>query len=175
MRRRSTLAWLLRWLYASKPARLLLPHARGSYHLSKADRARDAGDWAEAAAHYQYCLQAFTHRHDLWIQLGNMRKEFGDLAGSRAAYEAALALAADDSDLALQLGHLTKIQGHVDEARSWYQKALALDARNKSALEELAALREDLHTLSSLLAPGQPLGTAETADSDLRSAEVTSN
>lgn len=91
-----------------------------------------------------------------------MRKEVGDLEGSRSAYEAALALAADDSDLALQLGHLTKILGHVDEARTWYHRALALDSRNESAFQELAALGEDLHTLSALLAP-RPGPDAETS------------
>lgn len=144
---------LHRWLYAAKPTRLVFARSWANYHLSRADRARDTGNWAEAADHYQHCLQVLTHRHDLWIQLGNMRKEVGDLQGSRTAYEAALALAVDDSDLALQLGHLTKILGHVDEARTWYHRALALDSRNQNAFEELVALGEDLHTLSALLAP----------------------
>ena len=140
-----------RWLHASRPARLLSARARGGYHLSTADRARDCGDWAKAATHYQICLTVLTHRHDLWVQLGNMRKEMGDLTGSRAAYEAALALAAGDSDLALQLGHLTKIQGSVEEARQWYRKALELDAHNQNAFNELVALGDELHTISELL------------------------
>ena len=143
-----------RWLYVSQPARLLSARARSNYHLSIADKARDCGDWAKAAAHYNICLTDLTHRHDLWVQLGNMRKELGDLAGSRAAYEAALALAAGDSDLALQLGHLTKIQGCVEEARQWYRKALELDAHNQSTLEELTVLGEELHAITALLSSG---------------------
>lgn len=167
MRITTPLARLLLRLYFSKPVRLFSARARGSYHLSKADRARDEGDWAAAAAHYWHSLQEFTQRHDLWIQLGNVRKEVGDLAGSRSAYEAALALSADNSDLALQLGHLTKIQGHVDEARNWYLKAVQLDPRNQAAFDEFVALGEDL---STLLAARQPLCNAGTADADLRSA-----
>lgn len=165
---------LLRWLYVSQPARLVSAHARGTHQLSIADRARDRGDWAKAATHYQLSLNEFTHRHDLWIQLGNMRKEIGDLTGSRAAYEAALALAAGDSDLALQLGHLTKIQGHVEEGREWYRKALELDARNQSAFEELAALGEDLHTISELLSHKPSPSAAESADQDSRLANAQS-
>lgn len=164
MRFHELLSGLCRRLFVSQPARLISARARGNYHLSQADMARDNGDWVKAVAHYQDCLEDFTHRHDIWIQLGNMRKEAGDLAGSRTAYEAALALAAGDSDLALQLGHLTKIQGHVEEAREWYRKALELDTRNQSAFEELAALGDDLHTITQLISKKPTPNTLTIAD-----------
>ena len=163
-----------RWLYVSQPARLVSAHARGTYQLSIADRARDRHDWAKAATHYQLALNELTYRHDLWIQLGNMRKQIGDLTGSRAAYEAALALVVGDSDLCLQLGHLTKIQGHVEEAREWYRRALALDARNQSAFEELAALSEDLRTITELLSHKLSPSAAEITDQDSRLANAQS-
>jgi tetratricopeptide (TPR) repeat protein len=167
------LAQLGRRLQFSPLAFLLPAQMRGNYHRAAADLARDGRDWSEAAAQYEKCLVYLAHRHDLWVQLGNMRKEMGDLSASRAAYDAALALAPEDSDLALQLGHLAKIQGRVKEARQWYRKALELDPRNYHASEELVGLGEEWEQIAQLVAGKPKLQPALRKRSVVVAADVT--
>lgn len=108
-------------------------------HRLSGDKARDAGDWAKAAAHYRSYLHKNPDAFAIWVQLGHALKEAGDLVGGEEAYRHAEALEPDDSDLLLNLGHLLKSMRRFAEAQRYYARSFSID-NNSQAHAELEAL-----------------------------------
>jgi tetratricopeptide (TPR) repeat protein len=108
--------------------------------VRKADAARDARKWAEAARLYEQAVAVNPHNGPIWVQLGNMRKEAGWLDLADQAYAEASQRMPRNADLHLQIGHLRKLMGDPGAARQAYRRALALDANNIDAVRELGRL-----------------------------------
>jgi GT2 family glycosyltransferase/tetratricopeptide (TPR) repeat protein len=110
--------------------------------LAEADRARDEGRFADAAAAYATVLERFPPHGDtadLKVQIGNMLKDCGRHAEAEAAYRAALALSPGKADTHLQLGRLLCLTGRRVEALAAWRRALEYDADLADATCELAA------------------------------------
>jgi glycosyltransferase involved in cell wall biosynthesis len=108
--------------------------------LAKADRLRDAQDWAGAAAGYAAWLALHPDDAAVWIQQGHCLKEAGDIEGALAAYRRAERSRPRDGDLQIQIGHALKRGGDVPGARAAYARALELDPASNAAWREVAAL-----------------------------------
>src|SRR5438309_9006663 len=96
---------------------------RGRRVISKADRARDAGNYATAARLYRRALAFDPRRTDIRVQLAHMLKELTRFGEAEAAYRQALAQLPDHGDLHRQLGHLLKLLGRIKEAIAAYSGA----------------------------------------------------
>src|SRR5436190_9374182 len=123
--------------------------------ISRADRAREAGQWGAAAGLYRIALDRKPRNPPIWIQYGHALKEGGHRASAETAYRNAIAYQPDDPEAYLQLGHVLKLQGKMVEARLAYRCALVLDASLADAARELGQLQGDN------LAAGQDGATAE--------------
>jgi len=108
--------------------------------LARADRARDARDWASAARDYREALDLKPDSPAIWVQYGHALKESGNLPEAENAYRSSLELDGDVADTHLQLGHALKIQGRKIEASAAYLHALALDPALGHASVELKGL-----------------------------------
>ena len=95
--------------------------------ISRADRARAAADWAEAARLYRAALDRNPSNPSIWVQYGHALKEAGDLRQSEAAYRTALLHDPASADGYLQLGHALKLQGRGGEAGAAYFRAFAIE------------------------------------------------
>jgi glycosyltransferase involved in cell wall biosynthesis len=116
--------------------------------ITRADRARDDAEWAQAARYYRVALRRNPAQPAIWIQCGHALKESGELAEAEKCYLAAISYSREDSDAHLHLGHVLKLQGKKDEAVLAYVKAAALGA-GIDALEGLWTL--GLDTINTLL------------------------
>jgi TPR repeat len=128
----------------------------GGPQASRADQARDAGEWEFAARHYRAALQAMPNAFAIWVQYGHALKESGNLAEAEQAYRRALSLGADAADTHLQLGHALKLQGRMDEAEVSYLRAVALDPALPHPRDELLGLgwtREHIERTAQVFAP----------------------
>ncbi|WP_442678969.1 rhamnan synthesis F family protein [Sphingomonas sp. ASY06-1R] len=105
----------------------------------RGDRARDAGRWAEAAAHYREHLETTPQDFAIWVQLGHMLTQISEFGGADESYSRAAALKGDNADLLLCWGHSRKLAGDRDRAKHLYAESLSIDG-NASAREELARL-----------------------------------
>ena len=94
--------------------------------LSRADAARDSGDFRGAAFLYDEALRLTPDNAGAHVQCGHMFKETADLARAEAHYLAALRLTPDDADLSLQLGHFYKTAGRLKQSAAAYGRAAAL-------------------------------------------------
>lgn len=112
----------------------------GETALARANRARDAGDWALAARHYRDVLAKDPGNARIWVQYGHALKEGGNLAEAETAYRKSLALDGQSADTHLQLGHVLKLQGRREDAAAAYFRALALERPLSPAAGELLAL-----------------------------------
>jgi tetratricopeptide (TPR) repeat protein len=124
----------------------------------KGDAARDARDWAAAAAFYAQYLEREPSDAAIWVQLGHARKESGDPAAAEQAYLRALSLEPGNPDTHVQLGHVEKVMGNFNDAVAHYRKALEFDPAFPPALEELAK-----HDFSAGTQPGTGLVRAAPA------------
>jgi GT2 family glycosyltransferase/tetratricopeptide (TPR) repeat protein len=120
----------------------------------RADRARDCGDFAAAAALYRRALAQDVRRTDIRVQLAHMLKELTCFGEAEAAYRQALAQSPEDGEIRLQLGHLLKLLGRTDEAIAAYTAADRLLQDSDAAAVELRAL--------GVLPPGEEAARAET-------------
>jgi predicted Zn-dependent protease len=111
--------------------------------ISRADRAREAGQWEAAAGLYRIALDRKPRNPPIWIQYGHALKEAGDRAAAEAAYRNAIAYQPDGPEAYLQLGHVLKLEGKIAEARLAYQCALVLDTSLADAARELSRLEQD--------------------------------
>ncbi len=113
---------------------------RAKLILARADKARDQGEWSEAADLFSQFLELKPDRADIWIQLGNMEKEHGRLSQARAAYEKALELEPRNADAHLMLGHFYKVAGDFEKSEDSYRQAFLIDNSMGNAYRELRAL-----------------------------------
>jgi len=107
--------------------------------ITRADRARDLGQWEIAANLYRRALDRNPGNPSIWVQYGHAVKEGGYMV-AEASYRRAIA---DDPAAAapyLQLGHVLKIQGRHDAAEAAYLRAFALDPMLVQAPEVLGRL-----------------------------------
>src|SRR5207302_9692632 len=135
--------------------------------ITRADRARTAGQWQLAAGLYRVALDRTPQNPPIWIQYGHALKECGNPGEAEAAYRTALAYAPADADTHLQLGHTLKLQGKQDEAQAAYRQAWLLDPSSSDAAGELAPFgwtKERLVTAAShpIAAPAPEVASAET-------------
>jgi len=108
--------------------------------IDRANAARDAGDFRDAALLYEEALRLRPNDAAIHVQCANMLKDVGRHASSEEHYKAALALRPNDSDAWHQLGHLYKSWGRLDRAESAYGNASKLRpdwAEPKTELERL--------------------------------------
>jgi tetratricopeptide (TPR) repeat protein len=81
--------------------------------ITRADRARDSGEWQRAAGLYGIALERTPNNPPIWVQYGHALKESGRRAEAENAYRTAIAYAPADADAHMQLGHVLKLQGSV--------------------------------------------------------------
>lgn len=108
--------------------------------LRLADVARDSGDAATAARHYEAVLAQSPDRLDVKIQLGNMLKDSGQLRQADAIYKEAQTIAPDDPDISIQRGRVRKLMGDRAGALALFRQAAALSQDSFDAVEELSSL-----------------------------------
>ncbi|MGH7115208.1 MAG: hypothetical protein ACREE9_12010 [Stellaceae bacterium] len=127
--------------------------------LARANRARNAGAWDDAARYYCDVLQALPSASAIWVQYGHALKESGRGGEAEQAYRRSISLSPDTADTHLQLGHLLKLQGRVDEAVEAYLHSVRLDAGQRHAGEELIGLgwtAERIERLTAATASADP-------------------
>lgn len=91
------------------------------------DKARDRGDWEDAAEKYQKYLNIEKSDFAIWVQLGHAFKEQTKYDQAEAAYKMAKELEPDDADIHLQLGHLFKILGRNHDAIEAYTRSYEIE------------------------------------------------
>jgi tetratricopeptide (TPR) repeat protein len=112
----------------------------GGPQASRADRARDAGEWELAAGYYSEALQAMPAAFAIWVQYGHALKESGHVGAAEMAYRRSLSLSPDTADTHLHLGHVLKLQGRMDEATAAYLRSAVLDPAVCHPRDELIGL-----------------------------------
>jgi len=139
-------------------------HPGGGPQASRADRARDAGEWDLAAGYYREALQAMPSASAIWVQYGHALKESGHIAEAEGAYRRSLSLSPDAADTHLQLGHALKLQRRMGEAEAAYLRSAVLDPALRHPRDELIGLgwtRERIEQQMRASAPaisGVPVG-----------------
>lgn len=121
--------------------------------VGRADAARDAKKWREAAGLYRESLDLVPADADIWVQFGHMMKEDGALGEAEAAYRKAISLRPRFSDTHLMLGHALKLKGQLRDALQSYRVAVELDPNDHRAREEFAALDARLAASSDAAPP----------------------
>ncbi len=112
----------------------------GAARVSRANRARNTGEWDLAARHYRDALRVFPNAPAIWVQYGHALKETGDFIEAEQAYRRSASLSPDTADTYLQLGHVLKLQGRMDEASEAYLRSARLDRLQPHARHELIGL-----------------------------------
>lgn len=107
---------------------------------AEADRKREEGDWAGAAALYADMLRDRADDPRLRIQLGHCLKEMGDLRGALEAYRAAERRLMRDAELKLHLGEMLARLGDLAGARATYAAALEIAPGNEAAWQAASVL-----------------------------------
>lgn len=110
---------------------------QSSAALRRADAARDARRWPEAAEAYRAVLTMHPESAAIWIQYGHALKELGNSSEACSAYERARTLDPFNYDSSLHLGHMLKIMGENSRAIAMYGEALRLNPASAEALREL--------------------------------------
>jgi tetratricopeptide (TPR) repeat protein len=121
--------------------------------ITRADRARDAGEWQLAAGLYRNALYRNPNNPPIWIQHGHALKESGNRADAEAAYRTAITYDPENADAHLQLGHVLKLLGKRAEAEAAYRRAWALDRSSTEAERELAAFGWTRQRLAEVAEP----------------------
>ncbi len=102
---------------------LLTPRQRSRPIIRRADAARDAKDFPNAARLYERALRLVPRNGSVHVQAGHAHKEAGNFTKAEEHYQAAGRLMPDDADLALQFGHFYKITGRIAESERAYLRA----------------------------------------------------
>ena len=123
--------------------------------IRRANAARDARQFAVAAALYQEAIALNPDNARARIQCGHMLKDSGDLVGAEEQYARAVQDLPNDADLALQIGHLHKLAGRPEQAEASYARALVLSPGWREAERELAMVSGVVADPSAAYA-GQP-------------------
>jgi glycosyltransferase involved in cell wall biosynthesis len=105
--------------------------------IARGNKARDRQDWGEARVAYQDALKADPSLAHIWIQLGNVSKEYGEIVASEAAYRRAAELKPGNAEAYLQLGHLHHRAGNPTAAGQHYLRAFKADPTNADAASRL--------------------------------------
>jgi len=132
--------------------------------IARANAARDAGNFKDAALLYEEALRLRPDDAGILIQCGNMHKDSGDYKAAEAHYERAAALRPNNADIALQLGHLYKSWGRLPLAAEAYARAQSLRPDWEDARAELERVgKAGLDTLDAARAPTlfEPLAESE--------------
>ena len=108
------------------------PSTKGRTARGAGDRARDLGDWSEAARFYAEYLSVEPNDFAIWVQLGNSRKELGDYEGALHAYDNAIRLDDREPDVRLQKGHALKLARRISEAIASYRLSVELTPNAES-------------------------------------------
>jgi hypothetical protein len=99
--------------------------------VARADRARDARDWANAAALYRKALAA-QPTAALWVQYGQALAAAGDLAAAEAALREAVRLKPDNHDALFHLGHVLTVLGQESAVAVLLRAAALKPARGEA-------------------------------------------
>lgn len=138
--------------------------------ITLADRARDAGEWEDAARFYRKALDRNPRNSPIWVQYGHALKESGRPAEAEAAYRDAAAHAPSAAEPWLQLGHLLTLRGRNSEAEAAYLRAFALAPASADPLNGLRALGwsdaglHELREASGAATPNPALGSSSPAE-----------
>jgi tetratricopeptide (TPR) repeat protein len=108
--------------------------------IRQADRARDAGEWVQAAQNYWGALNLFPKNAPIWVQYGHALKASGHVVEAEAAYRRSLELDASVADTHLQLAQILKLQGRREEAVAAYLRTIFLDPTLSHGSQELMVL-----------------------------------
>src|SRR3954452_6925532 len=108
--------------------------------ITRADRAREDGDWATAERLYRTVVDRDPRNPPIWVQYGHALKESGDPAQAEAAYRAAIAADPRCADTQVQLGHVLKLLGRQKEAEAAYLRAFVIDRNLAHPVRELRGL-----------------------------------
>lgn len=106
----------------------------------RAENARDAGDWTEAAHFYSLTLQGDKSDVANRVQYAHALKECGRLAEAEAVYRKAISLRRDEPETYLHLGHVLKMQEREEDAKDAYADALRWNPDFGAARDELIAM-----------------------------------
>jgi Tetratricopeptide repeat len=123
---------VIRWATWRRPG--------GGPQASRADCARDSGEWELAAGYYREALQAMPNASAIWVQYGHALKESGHAVQAEKAYRRSLSLSPETADTHLQLGHVLKLLGRIDEAAAAYLRSAVLDPALRHPRDELIGL-----------------------------------
>jgi tetratricopeptide (TPR) repeat protein len=137
---RSRHSWLRRFSYASVQLLRLRKRRRAKVLIEKANRARDASEWVQAAHNYREGLSLVPDDAAVWVQYGHALKESGYVGEAEAAYRRSLEIDASVADTHLQLAHALKLQGRRFEAVAACFRAITLDPTLSYVLQELIVL-----------------------------------
>jgi tetratricopeptide (TPR) repeat protein len=137
---RSRHSWLRRFSYASVQLLHLRKRRRAKALIEKANRARDASEWVQAAHNYREGLSLMPDNAAVWVQYGHALKESGYVGEAEAAYRRSLEIDASVADTHLQLAHALKLQGRRFEAVAACLRAIMLDPTLAYVLQELIVL-----------------------------------
>jgi tetratricopeptide (TPR) repeat protein len=137
---RSRHSWLRRLPYAAVPSLRLKKRRRAKALIEKANRARDASEWVQAAHNYREGLSLIPDNAAVWVQYGHALKASGCVGEAEAAYRRSLEIDASVADTHLQLAHALKLQGRRVEATAACFRAIMLDSTLSYVLQELVVL-----------------------------------
>jgi tetratricopeptide (TPR) repeat protein len=105
--------------------------------LSRANRARDARQWSEAAQDYERYLKLNPHDAPIYVQYGHALKEAGQLAAAISAYREAARLSPTDFDPWLHLAHLLRRTGPREDSLRAFARTWLLGHRNADLVEAM--------------------------------------
>jgi tetratricopeptide (TPR) repeat protein len=117
---------------------------------TRANRARDAGQWELAARFFADELDRDPYAAAIWVQFGHALKEAGRISDAETAYRNAVSLGGEDLDTLLALGDALTLQDKRAEAAQIYARTLGLSPP--------FALRSAI--LNQLEILGSPIGIA---------------
>jgi cytochrome c-type biogenesis protein CcmH/NrfG len=117
---------------------------------TRANRARDAGQWELAARFFADELDRDPYTAAIWVQFGHALKEAGRISEAETAYRNAVSLGGEALDTLLALGHALTLQDKRAEAAQIYARTLGLSPP--------FALRSAI--LNQLEVLGSPIGIA---------------
>ncbi|EDX80715.1 glycosyl transferase, group 1 family protein [Brevundimonas sp. BAL3] len=110
--------------------------------VRKADQAKRAGAWREAADLYRQALELTPERAGTWVQYGHALREGGEPGAAVQAYVEAIARRPNIGETHLYLGRALLLTGALGDAELALKAALEIDpALGPAAVDAVRALR----------------------------------